>query len=89
MRRLFTRESVLASDWYTARLDAKQRNDQARSARGVAALEDFLHRPGDDAVSRDSASTSGSRRLVPTSLVRSEAYRAGLVGTISVPPLEG
>ena len=67
MRSLFTRESVLASDWYAARLDAKQRNDQARSARGVAALEDFLHRPGNDAVTaRLGLDAAAARRLAPS-----------------------
>lgn len=33
VRALFTRESVLASDWYAARLDAKQRGDEGASAK--------------------------------------------------------
>ena len=42
IRGLFTRESVLASDWYRARLAAKQRIDARLWERHVAYLENFL-----------------------------------------------
>jgi hypothetical protein len=90
VRSLFTRESVLASDWYQARLNAKQRSDQARGARGVAALEDFVQRPGNEVVTaRLGIDQRLARARAELAEVRSEAYRAGLVGTIGVQPLDG
>jgi hypothetical protein len=42
IRALFTRENLLASDWYKERLDIKQRRDIALAQRQVAYLEAFL-----------------------------------------------
>ena len=42
VRSQFTRESVLASDWYAARLDAKQQSDEDRLKRAVAGLYEFI-----------------------------------------------
>ncbi|MFM1768349.1 MAG: hypothetical protein RJA22_878 [Verrucomicrobiota bacterium] len=42
LRALFTRESLLASDWYAARLQAKQEADRRLWMRHVATLEKFL-----------------------------------------------
>jgi hypothetical protein len=90
VRDLFTRESVLASDWYAARLDAKQRSDQARSAHGVAALDDFLRRPGNAGViARLGLAARLARAQAEQARVRSEAYRLELVGTIGLQPLDG
>ena len=41
-RALFTRESVLASDWYAARLAAKQRHDIQLWRNHATYLENFL-----------------------------------------------
>ena len=90
VRSLFTRESVLASDWYRERLDAKQRVDQARCARGVAALEDFVGRAGNDAVTaRLGLAARLERARGELARVRSPAYRDGLVGSLGVQPLDG
>ncbi len=88
VRTLFTRESVLASDWYAARLDAKQRNDEARLSRAVASLYDFIDRPENaGAVAR--LGLVARREGVQAERVRvgSAEYRASLVGTIGVQPL--
>ena len=45
LRETFTRESVLASDWYAERLDAKQAEDVRRSEQGIAHLEQFMADP--------------------------------------------
>jgi len=45
VRAMFTRESVLASDWYRARLEAKQRVDEWLWARHADYLEKFLKNP--------------------------------------------
>ena len=42
IRALFTRESMLASDWYAERLAAKQEIDCQHWERGVRALQSFL-----------------------------------------------
>ena len=45
VRAMFTRESVLASDWYRARLEAKQRVDIRLWDRHASYLERFLKNP--------------------------------------------
>lgn len=45
LREMFTRESVLASDWYTERIDAKQAEAVRRAERGIAHLEQFMADP--------------------------------------------
>ncbi len=45
IRAMFTRESVLSSDWYRARLEAKQAVDERLWHRHVSYLEHFLRNP--------------------------------------------
>ena len=45
IRRMFTQEALLASDWYRARLNSKQRFDVALRERQIADLEAFLANP--------------------------------------------
>lgn len=45
LREMFTRESVLASDWYAERIDAKQAEAVRRTERGIAHLEQFMADP--------------------------------------------
>ena len=82
-RALFTRESVLASDWYAARLDAKQAEDLRLAHEGIERLREYIDRP--DAVS------TAERIGLPQRLadleetaqrIASEEYRASLVGTV-------
>ena len=89
LRAQFTRESVLASDWYAARLDAKQKNDENRLKRAVAGLYDFIDGPGNaEVVSR--LGLLERRAQIQAERVRagSPDYRAGLVGTLGVQPLK-
>lgn len=87
-RASFTRESVLASDWYANRLDAKQHGDEARLVRGVAALDDFIGRPyNSGVVARLSLAKRREEAQAELDRVRSPAYREGLVGTIGLQPL--
>ncbi len=83
VRGLFTREAVLASDWYAARLDARQAEVVARSRAGVANLEEFLASPANDGVV---ARLGLARRLdfeqARLARVSSDEYRQRLVGTI-------
>ncbi len=45
LREMFTRESVLASDWYAERIDAKQAEAVRRAEREIAHLEQFMADP--------------------------------------------
>ncbi|WP_415695089.1 hypothetical protein [Cutibacterium acnes] len=45
LREMFTRESVLASDWYAERIDAKQAEAVRRAERGIVHLEQFMADP--------------------------------------------
>ena len=45
LRDMFTLESVLASDWYGERIDAKQAEAVRRAERGIAHLEQFMADP--------------------------------------------
>jgi len=47
-RKQFTRQSVLASDWYNARLEAKKDAAVARAEFGLAAIERFAATPGNE-----------------------------------------
>lgn len=90
LRAMFTRESVLASDWYAERLDAKQRADEKRLTRAVASLYEFIDRP-DNAGVVTRLGIAARRAQTQTERVRagSPEYRAGLVGTIGLQPLDG
>jgi hypothetical protein len=88
VRSLFTREALLASDWYAARLEAKQAMDVALWSRHVKTLEAFV---ADGA----NASTTASLELAPrlasareeAERVASPAYLASLRGTLGRQPL--
>jgi len=87
IRALFTRESVLASDWYRARLAAKQRVDIRLWERHVDALEKFLANPSYATV----AERMGiARRLqdaqVKLAEVQAPAYVESLVGMTGAEP---
>ncbi|MFV0451184.1 MAG: hypothetical protein ACK5LS_02895 [Propioniciclava sp.] len=87
-RAQFNREAILASDWYGARLDAKQAEDIKRAERGLANLTDFAaHAADSDAARR--IGLAGRIADVESDITRrsSDAYRAGLVGTLGRQPL--
>ena len=89
VRALFTRENLLASDWYAARLGAKQKIDRALWKRHVDYLDRFLKR----ASHADEAERIG----VPARLVlarkqlieiESSGYLEKLSGTIGAEPMQ-
>jgi hypothetical protein len=89
LRALFSRDSVLASDWYAERLDAKQRRDEARLTRAVASLYEFLDRPDNAGVAtRLGLAARRVKAQFERVRVGSAEYRAGLVGTIGRQPLD-
>lgn len=87
IRGLFTRESMIASDWYQARLDAKVKVDTALWRRHVASLTAALARPNFEGEARhlrirDRLATARAT----LDHVQSPAHRHGLVGMIGVDP---
>jgi hypothetical protein len=89
VRLLFTRETLMASDWYAARLAAKQKVDRQLWRRHVDYLERFLKR----ATHADEAARLG----VPAQLVKARkllaeieasSYLDKLRGTIGAEPID-
>jgi hypothetical protein len=87
-RAQFTREAVLASDWYAERLDAKQAAASQRAQAGLAAIEKFVATPGNE---EPNARLGMPARVAAarTEVERFAApqFRAGLVGTVGSTPL--
>jgi hypothetical protein len=87
IRALFTRENMLASEWYQDRLKAKQVLDLRQWRRHADYLEKFLGRPGYS----DEATRLGVRdrlRLARVMIekVKAPGYLEELVGTIGAEP---
>jgi len=86
-RTLFTRDNLLASDWYLARLEAQRQQDIQLAARHVDTLSKFLMRPqyADEADRLGIASRleRARRRL---DAARDPAYPATLAGTLGRQP---
>jgi len=87
VRELFTRESVLASDWYAARLDAKQRGAVSRAENGLAAIEKFVSTPGNEEPSRR-LNMAERIEFARSELdrVASPSYLSALRGTLGLQP---
>lgn len=81
-RRLFTREAMLASDWYRTRLAVKQEIDKALWARHVAALEGFA---AEDGIGVDVATLLAEAKR-QQARVGAAAYLEELTGTIGADP---
>jgi hypothetical protein len=89
VRKLFTREYLLSSDWYEARLKAKQAVDRRLWRRHAAYLERFLKKTShaDEAVRLGIAGRlERSRKMLDE--VESPAYVKKLSGTIGAEPIE-
>ncbi len=85
VRQLFTRESILASDWYEARLRAKQQVDIARWERHLA----YLQQVSEGRSHRlDVETLQNLNRHAESQLdrVRSEEYAESLMGTLGSQP---
>ena len=88
IRALFTREALLASDWYRERLAVKQQRDVALWERHVGSLTEFLSRAGH----REEAERLGipgrlERARAELERVSAPEYRTSLVGTIGADPI--
>ncbi|MBJ7327102.1 MAG: hypothetical protein JHC52_07135, partial [Chthoniobacterales bacterium] len=87
VRAMFTRESVLASDWYRARLEAKQRVDERLWNRHAAYLEKFLKNPNYAAeADRLGVGQRLASALARLKEVRDASYVDSLLGTIGAEP---
>jgi hypothetical protein len=90
VRGLFTREHLLASDWYAARLEAKQKGDIALWRRHVRTLEEYCANPANtDVVERLGLSERLATAYAESERVAKSEYLAALVGTLGVQPLDG
>jgi hypothetical protein len=86
-RALFTRDAVIASDWYRARLAAQQTRDALHWETQAGYLEKFLARTNyaDIAVELGIAARL-SATLAAAKAVRAPDYLASLAGTLGVDP---
>ena len=83
-RALFTRETLVASEWYQERLRAKRDIDKALWQRHCEALEDFVARsPGSVRTAWETRLTETHARL---SQVMDDHYLDELMGTIGADP---
>ncbi len=89
VRKLFTRENLLASPWYAARLAAKQKVDRTLWKRHVEYLNQFLRRPNYADVSenlRIAGRLTAARKTLEA--VEAPEYPQQLTGTIGAEPIE-
>ncbi len=89
VRKLFTRDSLLASDWYAERLKAKQTVDRKLWKRHADYLDKFLKRPthADEATRLDIATRlTAARAMLAT--VESADYLEKLSGTLGAEPVD-
>ena len=89
IRDMFTRDYLLASDWYAQRLQVRQQRETALYQRHVQHLQDFMTRPGyADVVENlgiEGRLQSAEKRL---QAVQDKAYLESLVGTLGADPLQ-
>lgn len=87
VRRLFTREEMMGSDWYAARIGAQQEQDEALAARHVDALQKFLMRTQyADEAARLGIPGRLERARQRLAAARDPGYAAGLRGTLGRQP---
>jgi hypothetical protein len=88
VRSLFTREHLFGSDWYRARLDAKQKVESSLWTHHVKSLETVLDQDGySDVAARLSLKPRLIHARTELARVQSAAYRKSLDGTLGVQPL--
>ncbi len=87
IRALFTRESLISSSWYQARLDAKAGVDIALWTRHLAYLESFLNKPNSQSeLKRLKVEARIEKAKATLAYVSTPAYRATLIGMIGTDP---
>jgi hypothetical protein len=85
IRAMFTREYLLASDWYRRRLETKQKKDVALWQRHLAYLDGY----GPEAESDIDLSARRAHAAAELKRVSSAAYLDSLVGTLGADPSAG
>lgn len=89
IRKLFTRENLLASDWYAARLKAKQSVDRKLWKRHVDYLDKFQKRPTHaDEATRLGITARLTKARAVLAAVDSAEYLGKLTGTLGAEPME-
>jgi hypothetical protein len=89
IRGLFTRDSMLNSDWYQARLACQQAQDSQSWTAHVEYLQDFLGKQSHSGVAQRLKIESRLRAAhAQLERVKSEQYLADLVGTLGRQPLQ-
>jgi hypothetical protein len=89
VRKLFTRENLLASDWYAVRLAAKQKIDRALWKRHVEYLNQFLRKPNHmDVAEQMGVADRLTRARKTLEEVESPAYLKNLSGTLGAEPID-
>ncbi|HQF37944.1 MAG TPA: hypothetical protein PK322_02385 [Opitutaceae bacterium] len=88
IRQLFTREAVLASDWYHDRLTRKQLADEAAWKKHIAYLKQFLARASHhDEAERLGIAARLDRAQETLTRLRGKAHLDSLHGTLGLDPL--
>lgn len=88
IRAMFTRESLIQSNWYRDRLLKKQRREINLWHQHINYLEGFLNRPGyAEKASRLSISMRLDQARKQLEHVKSHAYVESLVGTLGADPI--
>ncbi|MGD8590039.1 MAG: hypothetical protein PVG22_14530, partial [Chromatiales bacterium] len=88
IRGMFSRDYLLASDWYRERLEIKQQRDTLLFQRHLDYLQDFLERPGyADVVESLGIRERLARAEQRLAGARDPAYLESLVGTLGADPL--
>jgi hypothetical protein len=88
IRGLFTRQALLASDWYQERLAIKQKRDVALWERHTRSLREFLASPGHrEEAQRLGIGTRLEQARAELDRVSSPEYLKALVGTIGADPV--
>ena len=89
IRGLFTREALLASNWYRERLEVKQQRDIQLARRLVHNLQQFLElRHYADEAHRLDADARLERAKARLATVQDPAYLDALIGTLGADPLQ-
>ena len=87
VRKMFTREYLLASDWYLDRLKTKQARDIALWQRHVSYLEDYMDEPAHaDDVDRLDIRGKLVKAKAELERVSTQAYLRSLIGTVGADP---
>ncbi|HEU5081437.1 MAG TPA: hypothetical protein VFT72_19650 [Opitutaceae bacterium] len=88
VRGLFDRAALVKTEWYLARLQAKQRVDIALAKRNVEYLEAFLDRPTNaDTIARLALKDRLTRAKATLESVQAPAHLKRLNGSLGVQPL--